>query len=92
MSRTFHHGERRIRVRAIRNNPTDLRWFARALIELAQAQAMQPKGQPGGPGGAGPGVAGGPRPGAQPAPQRPAQQPPGAIHRDQMPLAMPRRA
>ena len=58
----------------------------------AQAQAMQPKGQPGGPGGAGPGVAGGPRPGAQPAPQRPAQQPPGAIHRDQMPLAMPRRA
>ncbi len=39
MSRTFHHGERRIRVRAIRNNPTDLRWFARALIELAQAQA-----------------------------------------------------
>lgn len=39
MSRTFHHGERRIRVRAIRNSPPDLRRLARALIELAQAQA-----------------------------------------------------
>lgn len=39
MSRTFHHGDRKIRVRAIRNNPPDLRRLARALIELAQAQA-----------------------------------------------------
>jgi len=39
MSRTFHHGERHIRVREIRNNPLDLRRLARALIELAQAQA-----------------------------------------------------
>ena len=39
MSRTFHHGERQIRVRAIRNSPPDLRRLARALIELAQAQA-----------------------------------------------------
>ena len=39
MSRTFHHGERRIRVRGIRNSPPDLRRLARALIELAQAQA-----------------------------------------------------
>jgi len=39
MSRTFHHGERRIRVRGIKRDPTDLRRIARALIELAQAQA-----------------------------------------------------
>jgi hypothetical protein len=39
VSRTFHHGERRIRVRAIRREKPDLRKLARALIELAQAQA-----------------------------------------------------
>ena len=39
MSRTFHHGERRIRVRAIRKDPPDLRRLARALIELAELQA-----------------------------------------------------
>jgi len=39
MSRTFHHRERRIRVRAIRRKEPDLRKLARALIELAQAQA-----------------------------------------------------
>lgn len=39
MSRTFHHGERRIRVRAIRRGDPDLRKLARALIELAQTQA-----------------------------------------------------
>jgi len=39
MSRTFHHGERRIRVRAIRREEPDLRKLARALIDLAQAQA-----------------------------------------------------
>jgi hypothetical protein len=39
MSRTFHHGERRIRVRAIRRERPDLAKLGRALIELAQAQA-----------------------------------------------------
>ena len=39
MSRTFHHGERRIRVRGIKRDPADLRRLARALIEMAQAQA-----------------------------------------------------
>lgn len=38
MSRTYHHGERRIRVRGMRR-PTDLRRLARALIELEAAQA-----------------------------------------------------
>lgn len=39
MSRTFHHGERRIRVRGVRNDRPELRKFARVLIDLAQAQA-----------------------------------------------------
>lgn len=39
MSRTFHHGERRIRVRGIRRENPDLSKLARALLELAQAQA-----------------------------------------------------
>lgn len=39
MSRTFHHGERRIRVRGVRHKDPDLRKLARALIDLAQAQA-----------------------------------------------------
>lgn len=39
MSRTFHHGERRIRVRAVRRERPDLAKLGRALIELAQAQA-----------------------------------------------------
>jgi hypothetical protein len=39
MSRTFHNGERRIRVRGIRKDPPDLRRLARALIALAEAQA-----------------------------------------------------
>ena len=39
MSRTFHHGERRIRVRGVRNGEPDLRKLARAVIDLAQAQA-----------------------------------------------------
>ena len=39
MSRTFHHGDRRIRVRGVRNGEPDLRKLARALIDLAQAQA-----------------------------------------------------
>lgn len=38
MSRTYHHGERRSRVR-IRKNPPDLRRVARSFIALAQAQA-----------------------------------------------------
>ena len=40
MSRTYHHGERRIRVRGIRRKPTDLRRLARALIELEYQQAQ----------------------------------------------------
>ncbi len=39
MSRTFHHGERRIRVRGVRHEKPDLSKLARALIDLAQAQA-----------------------------------------------------
>jgi hypothetical protein len=39
MSRTYHHGERRIRVRGVRR-PTDLRRLARALIELEYSQAQ----------------------------------------------------
>ncbi len=49
MSRTFHHGERRIRVRGVRREDPDLRKLARALIDLAQAQAeaeAQHKQQP----------------------------------------------
>lgn len=42
MSRTYHHGERKIRVRGVRR-PTDVKRLARALIELeyqaAQAEA-----------------------------------------------------
>jgi hypothetical protein len=41
MSRTFHHGERRIRVHGVRKDPPDLRRLARALIELAQLQAAE---------------------------------------------------
>lgn len=70
-------------------------------LEQKTAQAMQMgqtggptaiPGQPGVPGGAGPGVAGTPRIGAQPGQPRNGQQPPGAIHKDQMhdPRAMPR--
>ncbi len=39
MSRTFHHGDRRIRVRGVRHGTPDLRKLARALVDLAQAQA-----------------------------------------------------
>jgi hypothetical protein len=39
MSRTFHHGERRIRVRGIRRKDPDLRKLARALVDLALAEA-----------------------------------------------------
>lgn len=38
MSRTYHHGERHIRVRGIRR-PTDLKRLARTLIELEAARA-----------------------------------------------------
>lgn len=38
MSRTYHHGERRIRVKGIRRNP-DLRKLARVLIEIARLEA-----------------------------------------------------
>lgn len=39
MSRTFHHGDRRIRVRGVRRARPDVPKLARALIDLAQAQA-----------------------------------------------------
>jgi hypothetical protein len=39
VSRTFHHGERRIRVKAVRRDQPDLKRMSRALIELAKAQA-----------------------------------------------------
>jgi hypothetical protein len=53
-------------------------------MQMQQQQGPKPQGVPGGPGGAGPGVGGAPRPGALPAPQRPGQNPPGAVHADQM--------
>lgn len=64
---------------------------AMAAAMTAQAEQMQPKGMPGSPGGAGRGAAGTPRPGAQQGPPKPMQQPAGAIHKDRMPLAMPRK-
>lgn len=39
MSRTYHHGERNIRVRGVRRT-TDLKRLARALIELEYQQAQ----------------------------------------------------
>jgi hypothetical protein len=39
MSRTFHNGERRIRVCAVRRERPDLAKLGRALIDLARAQA-----------------------------------------------------
>jgi hypothetical protein len=39
MSRTFHHGERRIRVKEVRRDQPDMKRLSRALIELAKAQA-----------------------------------------------------
>lgn len=38
MSRTYHDGTRRIRVRGIRRKQPDLRKLASALLDLAQAQ------------------------------------------------------
>lgn len=39
MSRTFHRGERHIRVHGVRREVPDMRKYARAVIHLAQAQA-----------------------------------------------------
>lgn len=50
------------------------------------AEAEAPKQLPA------PGAGGGPRPGAQAQPPTGAQQPAGAVHPDQMPMAMPRKA
>ncbi len=42
MSRTHHHnGERHIRIRGVKKNPPDVRRIAKALIELARAEAEQ---------------------------------------------------
>lgn len=38
MSRTFHQGDRRIRVKGVRRSKTDLRRLARVLIELEAAK------------------------------------------------------
>jgi hypothetical protein len=39
VSRTFHHGERRIRVRVVRRSRADLRKLGRLVVDLALAQA-----------------------------------------------------
>jgi len=39
MSRTYHHGERRIKIRGIRREQPDLRRIARAVQELAEMRA-----------------------------------------------------
>ena len=71
------------------------RWdILQAMQAMQQAHMQQmAQGQPGAPGGAGPGMQGQPpRIGAQPQQPRGGQQPPGAIHQDQMqdPQRMPR--
>lgn len=38
MSRTFHDGSRRVRVRGVRRNQPDLRKLGRALLDIAQAE------------------------------------------------------
>lgn len=59
-------------------------------IKAAKAKAAQAMGsQPGQMGG---GAQGGPRPGAIPQAPPGGQQPPGAVHKDQMPMSMPRKA
>lgn len=67
----------------------------KVMAQAQQAAGGPPggPGQPGVPGGNAPGVAGTPRPGAQPMPPRGGQNPPGAIHADQLrdPARMPRR-
>ncbi|MGH9089838.1 MAG: hypothetical protein ACRDZR_00415 [Acidimicrobiales bacterium] len=39
MSRTYHHGERRIRIRGVKKDSPDFRRLARALLDLAKAEA-----------------------------------------------------
>lgn len=39
MSRTYHHGERRIRIRGVKKDSPDFRRMARALLDLAKAEA-----------------------------------------------------
>jgi hypothetical protein len=39
VSRTYHHGERRIRVKGVRRDQPDMKRLSRAFIELAKAQA-----------------------------------------------------
>jgi hypothetical protein len=68
--------------------------FMHEMAMMEAMQAQQQGGQPGAPGGAGPGQPGQPKPGASPGQPRGGQNPPGAIHQDQMhqPGIMPRRA
>jgi hypothetical protein len=39
MSKTFHDGSRRVRVKGVRRSHPQLRKLARAMIDLAQAEA-----------------------------------------------------
>lgn len=39
MSRTFHDGSRRVRVRGIRRKQPDLRKLGQALLDIVQAEA-----------------------------------------------------
>jgi hypothetical protein len=68
--------------------------LAKHQMQMAQKQAAAAKtqqGEPGSPGGAGKGVAGTPRSGGQATGPR-QQGPAGAIHKDRLPLQMPRKA
>jgi hypothetical protein len=71
---------------------THIQQMNRKAMAVGMAQGPMAGGMPGVPGGAGPGVAGTPKPGAAPTAPRGTQQPPGAIHQDQLkdPSQMPR--
>ena len=81
-----------VKPEAVQNFILHIQKHQAQLQAKAQAAAPQSKGAPGAPGGAGPGVAGTPRPGAVPAVPRGGQNPPGAIHQDQLqdPSRLPR--
>ena len=94
-----HQQHMQVHQKALQFDPTGyfvkkhlvLHQQAMMAAAAAQQQTMQPQPGQGGPqAGRGPGQRG-LRPGAAPGQQRPVQQPPGAIHADRLPLAMPRR-
>lgn len=41
MSRTFHHGDRKIRIKGLRRQPADLKKLAEALLELSREVEAQ---------------------------------------------------